>query len=362
MRVVRPARQIAAAPAARHRAPTAALGVNRALVVAVALAVAAPPAGCTDFEDPTTVKDLRLLAVVADPPEIFLDDFDNPGVVPPATVSALVADPAGAGRPVEGRAVACPYFVDSITTATATRAILCESLPAELRRELPVTDAVTSSHHRLVTTLAFDDTTSGLFALASPNDRIYGLTIEIEWQITAGDEATTGIKRMRYTQPQPGWGQTPNRNPGLDGIRAFRVRDEATGALSDEIPPEQLPVVLPSDHLFIEPVPAADAVETSYVTPVATSATDATPIPTVIERERVRFSFFASYGTFAPAVTSTELPALFTPGQRIRTESRYDIPKADAPWPADGHVDIWIVARDERGGESWLHRDLVLGP
>jgi hypothetical protein len=73
-------------------------------------------AACTDFANPTTVVDLRVLAVQTEPSEIILDaDLSNPAmpVVDPAnnpgvTVTPLIADPLGDGRPVTYTISACP--------------------------------------------------------------------------------------------------------------------------------------------------------------------------------------------------------------------------------------------------------------
>ena len=70
------------------------------------LLLAIGAAACTNFADPTTVVDLRMLAVKVEPSEIILDadlsDPANPIVDPannpPLTVTPLIVDPAGYGR------------------------------------------------------------------------------------------------------------------------------------------------------------------------------------------------------------------------------------------------------------------------
>ena len=66
-----------------------------------ALAITAVLAGCTSFEDPTIVLDLRVLAMTADIPDQIVDvDLAMPmpaailGQLQPTNVCALVADPA----------------------------------------------------------------------------------------------------------------------------------------------------------------------------------------------------------------------------------------------------------------------------
>ena len=61
---------------------------------------------CTNFQNPTTVVDLRMLAVEVDPSEIILDaDLSDPtmptaGNNPSVKVTPLIADPRGGGRAV----------------------------------------------------------------------------------------------------------------------------------------------------------------------------------------------------------------------------------------------------------------------
>jgi len=80
------------------------------------LVLAAAVGGCTNFQDPTTVVDLRMLAVVVQPSEIILDaDLSNPSMPvvdpannPPVMVAPLIVDPHGGGRKVTYTISACP--------------------------------------------------------------------------------------------------------------------------------------------------------------------------------------------------------------------------------------------------------------
>jgi len=345
--------------------PRARAAAGRHALTLAALAVAA---GCADLDDRSFVHDLRLLASAAEPPEIFIADFDDPGDIPSVPVTALVADPAGGGRPVSARLTACPYFVDTITSATGGSAVLCDPFPPELKREFPVTDDISADglQHTLAATVSFDDATRAVFARAPATDRIYGMAVFTEWQVSAGDESTTAVKRLRFTQPQPDWGQTPNRNPVIDDVAFYVAVSPATGRPAGPIDYDRArgqPVPMPLEgKVVVDPVPAADAVETNYVTPVATSASDPTPVLTVIERERVRFSFYATAGRFQPATTSTELGPLRERDRPPVTWSTYVAPGPGAPRPTGDVAVIWIVARDERGGSAWIRREIQLNP
>ena len=104
----------------RGRADPADLGaagtVLRRARLALAALVAVAAVGCTNFEDPTTVIDLRVLAVQVEPSEIILDaDISDPAMPtvdpannPPVTMTPLIVDPTGGGRAVTYTIIACP--------------------------------------------------------------------------------------------------------------------------------------------------------------------------------------------------------------------------------------------------------------
>lgn len=311
---------------------------------------------CVALDNRTTVQDLRVLGISASPPEVFITDFDDPGIVSNVSVTALVVDPLGGARPVTARVTACPYFLDAVTAATGGSAILCSSLPPEVRREFAAT-TVGGPQSTASVTVSFDETTRQIFTAAGPNDRIYGLAVMTEWEITAGDERVTALKRLRYTEPQPGWAQRPNQNPSLIGIRFFQ--EDVPGLTT--VPEPNLFAI--RGEVSVLPQLSSTSVEQNYVTPVATSATDPTPVAKTIARERIRFAYFASHGTFSPASTSTEASPIYEPGSRLdTTPSTYHPPDPGQKRPANGQVQIWIVARDERGGTSWISTFIQLPP
>lgn len=86
-------------------------GLVRSAIAALLLATT--PACTPDFQNPTTISDLRLLAVRADPPEVLIDlqavmatgALAEP--LPEITLSPLIIDPLGAGRAVSYRVQLC---------------------------------------------------------------------------------------------------------------------------------------------------------------------------------------------------------------------------------------------------------------
>jgi hypothetical protein len=77
----------------------------------------------------------------------------------------------------------------------------------------------------------------------------------------------------------------------------------------------------------------------------------------------LRYRFFATAGKFSPPTTSSEPETGFVATGPIHIESQYELPPANQiAVDAAGHaaVAIWIVVRDDRGGESWQQRNLRL--
>jgi len=109
--------------------------------------------------------------------------------------------------------------------------------------------------------------------------------------------------------------------------------------------------------IWIEPSRAtAEPFETTVIDPETHHA-----VPFSVPRETLRYRFFATAGSFAPAVTSSEPDPGFVPTGPIHIESKYQLPAPDQIG-AELLVTIWIVVRDDRGGESWAQRTLRLQP
>jgi hypothetical protein len=77
-------------------------------------------------------------------------------------------------------------------------------------------------------------------------------------------------------------------------------------------------------------------------------------------KETLRFAFFASRGSFSPAQVNTE-PDVLRTNPKVVMESTYEAPKTLPPG-ADRDVDIWVVVRDERAGQSFAHARVRLVP
>jgi hypothetical protein len=106
-------------------------------------------------------------------------------------------------------------------------------------------------------------------------------------------------------------------------------------------------------------------------------ATDEHYRPTIINRdppyqviegdetdERIRYAFYATAGHFDPPRSVNQL----VPGTvgTIHLESHYIPPATLSAVPVDAAgqhlVTVWVVVRDDRGGESWLEGRIALEP
>jgi hypothetical protein len=354
--------------------------LKRALIVLALAAV-----GCTpDFEDESTVKDLRILGVSADPPEVLFSGgplsqqaqlcprievltalaqevrMNAPTSMPVVTLRPLVVDPRGAGRPVHYRAVAC---VSPVTEQggggnmmpggvreTTGRGACPENAPllAEGDAVPPPGSVVPAIEVQMPLTPALI-----LPALdADPLGLIYGLALTAQVTVSAGDEKVIARKRVLVSLRLVD-GQAPNQNPLVGGV-VWRKPGQETGTPYDLI---QIPEVKLGTKLRIQPSPGE---KETYPTRVGDRYTGCVQIESATEA--LRFAFFASSGTFSPNSTNTEPPVFRDPGpDPHRLEATYEAPKQLLPGESD-QVRIWIITRDERAGSSFIELPLRLVP
>ena len=360
------------------------------------LVVASAGAGCTNFEDPTTVIDLRMLAAVVAPSEIILDaDLSDPSAPvvdpannPPVTVTPLIVDPRGNGRKVTYTISACPNdpFApappgggqgggafpsggarttvgsalcdeDSPTTWVLTPNPIDNGQPAVVA---PTVDQLTVAFMKDVFPDQYGNFHGG-FDLGMP------LTLDIK--VDAEGEQIRAVKRVLYWARRIDDAQMPNQNPTIDMVDVFYERDDATFDPIDT--PETIghnaaadfdfDVKAGATSLWIRPSKGnAESFETTVIDPDTHQA-----VPFTVPRETLRYRFFATAGTFAPAFTSSEPETGFTATGPIHIESEYRLPAASqiaVDSTGRAVVAIWIVVRDDRGGESWQQRNLRITP
>jgi hypothetical protein len=352
-------------------------------------------AACGNLDDVTTVKDLRVLAIQSQPAG-FLVDLNDPGAGSDAdwqaTITALVVDPTGLNQAVQvTAALGCPDYLDAITAATGTTTRVCSPTPIDLpdpalQAALSSTPlvppsglsvaATPDSGFTFLPTFQYGLTTTQLALLfASPptgiaqvdsaltNNRTFGLDAIASFTFARGSQTAPAIKRVVYwprLDPALYPDQTPNQNPIISDVSFFRSRDSATGQPQDPYDVGQVPELslARGDKLYVLPAEATAEAYTLYEKDLQNGGA----IVTTSRQELLRYDFFATAGTFAPAERQSQLSALVTsPDGQVHLDSQYN-PPDEKNLPADGNVTIWIVVHDERAGAGWISKTLRVVP
>jgi hypothetical protein len=371
---------------------------------ALALACALGAAACTSFPDVSTVTDLRVLAVQTDPPDVFLKVTGlpadpttppdprtlgiDPASIPPIHVTPLLVDPGVDLTTVTFSLSVCPNnpygaappgsvmggMMDPGGGANNTvGSTLCDDARVRLspipglytEGAIPATADVQLSPADLL--LAFKSDVF-LDQVGHPHGG-FDLGMPLNFQITASDgvQMTKAVKRVVFwAQTWPD--QTLNQIPTIPSVSLFGHRDDLTFTLSD-----------PAGALEAAATPHATIGKGLWLLPkFEEGVTGETYRPTILNRdppyqviegdpiqERIRYAFYATAGHFDPPRTVNQLiPG--TPGT-VHLESHYIPPGTLDEVPVDAAsglhvVGVWIVVRDDRGGESWVTGHLVIDP
>jgi hypothetical protein len=310
-------------------------------------------AACTpDFEQAWLVKDLRILGLQADPPEVLLpiDAQYPPATFPTVHVSGLVVDPPEAATvPVRWELWACSQDslrVSSMGGGTLSDAVRCDtaSRAQQVANGLSPISAIsadfTLDRELYNAALAADVYKIGPIALG-------GVPVVLDLQVSNDTVGTDrAIKRVVYGNPLP-LPKTANANPQLDQI------------LVDDV--DQSPIqVKPGQTVKLLPVPAPGAAEGYWVATFKglcikdadcndgqAGAQCVTGICSRQLTEYLSYAFFTTAGTLSDATTGGK-PSPFIDNKKIAD------PSSNWAAPATpGKAQLWVVIRDDRGGLSW---------
>ena len=286
------------------------------LIAPLALLAALLLAGCaTEFTPPSVVEDLRVLAIVADPPELRLTPAAGTNTVTVLRATA-VAPPASPGGPPRAPAPAdvawsfCPYSIGA-ATGYACAIPACESALA------PAADgSVTLDPLLEVMKPACQAALAGLGG-GSPGGPAAGGSVETLVRYVA---TLDGLRR-EAVQRIPVWFGTPpatapNLNPVIGAVTAGA--DCAGSAPPCSVASVSLDVAI--DPASFQPYPAG---------------TDRTVEETIV------VSFFTTAGRFKYEYGSTTVTAQST-GTELEAKELGGATEAL----------VWVVARDLRGGEA----------
>lgn len=296
---------------------------------------------------PQNVQDLRVLAVCADTPEIFVSALALGGVPgvsgwpyvitqapPPVTVRALVVDPRKVMPVFDYRVQAC------LGGSGAPR---CD---AEAEGTELLVDTTRGGPGELVFTV--QPTTAMLNTwLEQDPYRGYGsLFVMLHLTLTAPDgETLEATKLLTYTHPgvTPAEGQDPpppplpNTNPAAWTLIG---RDDGPVLSSADVDPV---VTLAPDAKWAVDI-SLEGADPEYAVPRFPTQPGQNPGYELLE-EQLFLDFHATAGEWADrGVTNRNVF-----GDVEQIEASYRAPKADATGPAM----LYIVSSDDRGGCAW---------
>jgi hypothetical protein len=361
----------------------------------VVLLACAGALSCANFQDVSTVIDLRVLAVQTDPPDVFLTITGlpadattppdpsklgiDPASIPTIHLTPLLVDPqaAAAGRTVTWSLSACPN--DPLGAAppgsvmggtmdpggganNTVGSTLCDDARVRLS---PIPGQFAAGDTADVQISPADLLTA--FKADIYRDQYgnyhggFDLGMPLNFQVTASDgvQMVKAVKRVVFwAQHWPD--QMLNQIPTIPSVSVFGHRDEATFELMSPMGTldPKTPAHAPLDTgLWLLPTFVDGVTGETYRPTVINRA----PPFQVIEGdpidERIRYAFYATAGHFDPPRSVDQL----IPGTQgtIHLESHYVPPATLDEVPVDAAtglhlVDVWIVVRDDRGGESWF--------
>ena len=283
----------------------------RAAIILAAICLGA----CTpDFEASSDVRDLRVLAVQAEPPEAQFDATTadpvdlhvltvDPRTAAPITLHAAICAPTDSHRCDEG-----PFITRDLGTRPLSTTLL---IPPEF-----------------VALAQADDDLKGLG----------GIRVQYSFSVDHGDGSGTvyGSKVLLYS-PRGG---TPNQNPAIASVQLSREGLK----LGELVAPGETLQLPQNVEIGLRPR-VTDASIESYVT------TDLRGNPVSL-KEQPRYSFFVAPGAEVDRDTADEpLEGVMAPPDGLSRITLHSAPGT-----------LWIVVRDGRGGESWVTFPLELTP
>lgn len=322
------------------------------LHVVAALVAALGAGGCGEFEVPSVVLDLRVLAMRAEPPEVVipvtLEELpalaEDPARVqeiledlPDVEVCALIADPADsraleftlrACAPTDNlrcdEAEAAPVDIASGTVEdpeeAATPVVACGTLAPSLSLFLVLQEALENDP-----LAGF----GGVPAMVELSVRPAGAPLE---------EAQYAVKRVTYSVDHPP-GRVANQNPSLAAVAREIGEDQTVAMPLGRCGDFAAPTLRPEDTLNFVPEEAMGAREEYTVATFDGGTRTFT--------ENLTYWWYATGGSW----------------QRHTTGGPRDVagndPPLDSEWTPPSDLDgprefqFWVVQRDERGGASW---------
>ena len=262
---------------------------------------------CTpSFQDQSVVRDLRVLAVKAEPPEAQYDDQG----VDDVQVRVLVLAPSHPPGPQS--------MVVTLCGPTDSRR--CDTGPSFSLGQQPLSTTLVVPSAALEAAVANDDL--GGFG---------GLRVQFSLSIDDGDPARAVFASKVLLYSKRGSNPTPNHNPLLTGMHL--TNEGVDGGTLQPGEMLHLPIGV---KIGLRPLLADGARETYQTTDLRGNVVQLT--------EQPQYSFFTKPGAeFDNESADEPLDGVAPPDGLTRIDSL-----------VPGSGTMWIVVRDGRGGESWI--------
>ena len=304
--------------------------------------------GCIGTLDSAAlVKDLRILGIQLDPPEILAPDCSalsdprqfsslTPLIEQPVVFKALIADPKNPGRVLTYGLSACATTSDN----------LCSSTPAPLviNGAFQPTATAPDLSFSIHPGMAPDPNSTPPLILfdvlsADPNRGLGGVLEPLVFHLVGGPEEIYAQKRMVYDCDHfagTADSMKPNQLPVLEGLTL------------NGNPWSDVVLLTGFQSYTLEPVDFSSRQE-DYVVPGFQVQGSRVILPAVHLKESWLLSWQSDSGSISPGPTggTSAFSGVSGPHQVKWT------PDSGAP---EQDVTFWVVARDGRGGESWITR------
>jgi hypothetical protein len=339
---------------------------RRHVVLAASLILAA--SGCTpDFEEIWQVKDLRILAIQADPPEVLAASLAL--VVPKVTLTALVVDPNAPNRVASWELWACPAAATSGGQGSGSMGFTCEDattrqLIARKKSRLDQITAELTPTPQLLTAALQEDPGRGfggvplLVELRIEDDKqgqvqaikrvVYGLALPLSIEaLTQGkgiklppakDGAWAGVCRSAAPACDKGLEclqsrclKRPNGNPAVSDVSVDKQAVGSGWSVAAEAELELLPAPATGDK---EP----------YVVQTFSGGTKQL-------EEYLTWNFYTTSGVLSHANTGGK-PSPLVDKKKVDDITSTWTP-ADLSKQSSKQATLWIVVHDDRGGVGW---------
>jgi hypothetical protein len=291
--------------------------------------LALPTAGCSPgFDVPSLVKDLRVLAMRADPPEVIVREPAD--VATPIRVTALLADPVAPGRTLHCVLQTCRLDEAARRcTDPATTVRLAEGDCKDGENAFPV----------VMPTPVLEAMQKGQAGYPAYDP---GTAVYVELMVTGGEYELHAVKSIVYSPENPP-GRVANANPVIESLFADGVLLPAPAPGAPFVVP-----YVPGKAVRLQVAPLGGSKE-HYALPTY----DGGVVPL---DEYATFAYYADGGAFSrDRATDQPRNTMTSSGDDQPPElwSDWSPPPAGSPDAARA-IRFWFVYTDGRGGADWI--------